>query len=1330
MFSYKPIYFVIFALIFVKTNADISDKRLCVDENCSKLISIGKTLLKYTSTDKDILSFAPNEDVKVFSYGAGSKPELFGVEINGKRGYINKMYFREIELIKKPTLLVDIKKPQSKPDVPSETVNSEISADHTKQPFEIVDGTVIPLEPEFTTTVPLPTFENENEVQKVTTPLETVPDIQNINVSQDQEKIENSAAADKIEEHVKVPDTKSINVSDNQKLVENNTAEISEDPEVSKLQDTKSINESDAQIKVENSAADISKEPEVKLPDTQSINVNDGKVENNSADVDEELEDDDSGIEEIADEEDDDDDEENDEAEKDSESVQNINDTVAVDNVLPNDQSINITDTNNEDKSESVENIMNILIPSDNVLPNDQSTNTDSNSDFSFNNSEDSLNNSTSEDLAKVSEIAQNLTESSLNKSDAVDNLRTETVNNVPVDDLKKDDEIIDKKVENTVEELNVDNVEALDVSEKSINTDKKDIYKFTEVYQTVEEKVGLPITTEVPLDVETPSSIEIENTSTVSVEYVTDQSLNLDDFTPEFKDIQDSIDINTNQMFTGDSIDDDLEIDEVPNHILHQETFDINAEQKISDPDASLNSDSPNENISEGFWSSLTSFFNFGSQENYPADQSEDLPLTAGPQQEQIFAEPLNDEFCTSKDNRCPKVDVKECPICQDSVIPSSSSDISLILTDILSSNMFLYLVTTALSVIILVFVSVIFDKCRREAPLIARINKLEKDLLTTIKENEMLQERVIESDDHRTQLVVDSVPNEVVEELHQKLAQMANIKQALEEQIQALEKELDNSTEVGIELNKIISEMLNSTDGSEILKENIEQMQKKLLEQQDTINTVNGVLNVKETENHELHLELDISNKKVADLQGEVDKMVEKILKLEEEKDRQNSTLEKEVTVVQLKYKEAVDKEQILNREVQSLKQQLNDSQRMAEIKVKEYDTLKNSIGEIKSVKNNKDVLKSLLEVTEVKAQLEQSKSENLRYLEQLSQEREVNISCSSKMQALLQEITELRGKYEKADKEKVEIHTKLDVLNNYFKEKEEQMQKDISKYESLWAAKEGEATSTTERIKYMQEELQNYKAQNESLKREIVNQEVDLKSQISMLEKKAHENWVANRQTERKLEEARQEAAQLRHRLTIRERGLTEGNNQLRMQSPLHQNGELPLSPPPLDPTQSPPPIFNPRDHLTTSPPLPGMPHFLPPPLGAAPFMPPPPLEGMMPPFMPPLPHGLFPGDHRPPPLGRMSSPPPVGGRYTPESTVYSEYDRYDQRSPSPIYDSEYGASPPSMRTYSPYDEHRDYNRSQARSNGRNPKGLHSSGSENDSLGKSSKKPHRKV
>lgn len=60
---------------------------------------------------------------------------------------------------------------------------------------------------------------------------------------------------------------------------------------------------------------------------------------------------------------------------------------------------------------------------------------------------------------------------------------------------------------------------------------------------------------------------------------------------------------------------------------------------------------------------------------------------------------------------------------------------------------------------------------------------------------------------------------------------------------------------------------------------------------------------------------------------------------------------------------------------------------------------------------------------------------------------------------------------------------------------------------------------------------------------MKQEIISQEIDLKSQISVLEKKVHENWVTARQTDRKLEDARQEAAQLRNRLTLRERAINE-------------------------------------------------------------------------------------------------------------------------------------------------------------------------------------------
>lgn len=53
--------------------------------------------------------------------------------------------------------------------------------------------------------------------------------------------------------------------------------------------------------------------------------------------------------------------------------------------------------------------------------------------------------------------------------------------------------------------------------------------------------------------------------------------------------------------------------------------------------------------------------------------------------------------------------------------------------------------------------------------------------------------------------------------------------------------------------------------------------------------------------------------------------------------------------------------------------------------------------------------------------------------------------------------------------------------------------------------------------------------------------MDQEVSLKSQISVLEKKSHDNWVLARQAERKLEDAKQESSQLRNRLTLVEKNL---------------------------------------------------------------------------------------------------------------------------------------------------------------------------------------------
>merc|ERR1719270_933974 len=81
--------------------AKLSDQRLCADPNCSVLVGVGKTVLKYFASEDGMLSFANNKPVKIFSKGAGSNPDLWGVMIDGRRGYANKAHIQEQRVYRK-----------------------------------------------------------------------------------------------------------------------------------------------------------------------------------------------------------------------------------------------------------------------------------------------------------------------------------------------------------------------------------------------------------------------------------------------------------------------------------------------------------------------------------------------------------------------------------------------------------------------------------------------------------------------------------------------------------------------------------------------------------------------------------------------------------------------------------------------------------------------------------------------------------------------------------------------------------------------------------------------------------------------------------------------------------------------------------------------------------------------------------------------------------------------------------------------------------------------------------------------------------------------------
>ncbi|CAG9834768.1 unnamed protein product [Diabrotica balteata] len=1159
MCSFKLICFIVFLFNIYNTHCLISDKRLCVNEDCSEPISLAKTLLGYNRPEKYMLSFRPNTNIKVFSKEAGSRPDLWGVEINGERGYIPKSYVREYKMLTKPTVVVETEISQ-KPSVPQDTLEEEVNPDKVKETFEIVDGTTILLDP-----------------------------------------------ADK--------------------------------PEQGSMENIK-LKESIIDV------IDVSQEVKVQEKSTETVTE------------------------------------------------------------LP----IDATTLPNMDQIELLP-----VVPTETVTPNPLEQ---------------------IQELKPQGTIFSPIVASLYDKKpdnkvvEKLEVVETDSINsNSPAEVNKVKTEI--SKNNNLTSDTSSPDVNQLLSSPESkdgANLDESKSENVDQLGSSAEQLLETPVIGFSPSEVNKPKiEVPIQDTPLNGI--------------PPLSETHSSNHWHSNENPNKDIA---AEINNVDRQVIHNnddnQIPDVPSDAEISalkNNDGALPNNLLGENLDEGvvieetvfvesggFLSGIFSFFG-GDKGKHETVDTHSTPVSNADRlihentQHSNYREE-NGDYYLSREENCDTLE-------NNSMLEK--------LVFLMSSDILIYLGTTAVSCIIFLFAYLLIDKSSREAPLVQKINKLEKELLVIMKENDILQESAStgthvnseEVDLLKQKLEEQEVLRQTLEMQVLSLQKEIENKNELEDQIESLEKELESSTEVGMELNRIISEMLDSNNGGEKLKENVEQLHRQLLEQKSIINDISKSLSDKEEESAGLQSQLDESKKHSTDLQQKLDEIVEQILRIERERGQQEKSLQEEISIYRQKCSEEMMKKEMLSNEIKILQTQLADAQRKADLKIKEYQSLKDSLKDIKSIKNDNAALQSLLDVTSIKAELEQLKSENERYSLIIKQEEDAKILFEKKCQAVIDENNALLKKYQESDKEKVEATMKLEVLNNYFKKREEELQSELLKYKTIWDAKEGEATSTTERMKLMAEETENYKSQNETLKQEIVSQEIELKSQISMLEKKVHDNWVTSRQMERKLEDSRQETALLRNRLTLRERAMIDERTQNRLQSPVDQNGELTLSPPPIESPASPAMLFGGRDHITKSPPIPGLPPFLPPPPGA-PFMPPP-LPGM--PFMPPPP-SMFPGDHRPPPLGRMSSPPPLNSRYSPDTSAFSPYDRH---TPSPPYDSEYGASPPPMRGYSPYsrDDRRDYKRPMHISNGRSNKGsLMSSGSDhsNDSLDKVNRKSSKMV
>jgi hypothetical protein len=140
-----------------------------------------------------------------------------------------------------------------------------------------------------------------------------------------------------------------------------------------------------------------------------------------------------------------------------------------------------------------------------------------------------------------------------------------------------------------------------------------------------------------------------------------------------------------------------------------------------------------------------------------------------------------------------------------------------------------------TSITVLIFVFGYYCIAKSKVENSLVAKMNAIEKQLMVSMKENDNLLNELTQTTFKLKSIENNSFgSNDMVISLRSELEASENDRNDLLGKISSLEKQLEAAAEDGLELNNMISELLNSQTGSETIISSVEDLQRQLNEQQ----------------------------------------------------------------------------------------------------------------------------------------------------------------------------------------------------------------------------------------------------------------------------------------------------------------------------------------------------------------------------------------------------------------------------------------------------------------------------------------------------------------
>ncbi|KAF8763694.1 Transport and Golgi organization protein 1 like protein [Argiope bruennichi] len=311
---------------------------------------------------------------------------------------------------------------------------------------------------------------------------------------------------------------------------------------------------------------------------------------------------------------------------------------------------------------------------------------------------------------------------------------------------------------------------------------------------------------------------------------------------------------------------------------------------------------------------------------------------------------------------------------------------------------------------------------------------------------------------------------------------------------------------------------------------------------------------------EKNQLNNQLILQDETICQLNDQLEEKEKEIKELQDEKlrySKANEVYEEKLTQLQQNCNQLLKEAEIWNLRVNELNTKLNEE---TQAKQQLEESLKTKDSEIESLtflmesfksfeeledsdsdeyKSKQEKLQGLLKSANISISLQRQEEENKLIMQKLAEEKNKILDMEVELLEAKSEIDKLKLSYNQALQDKTEAQTKLTVLTNYFKDKEIQLQKQLGAQEVFREKREKDADSAERRIVLIEQENASYKSQVASMKQEMEETERNLKSQIAAQEKKAHENWIAARAAERKLEDMKQEVTQLRQKLTLLER-----------------------------------------------------------------------------------------------------------------------------------------------------------------------------------------------